>query len=127
MPVANKSTWPNAEHGFRIVEQVLMAACLLCESGHLGQLAERQWQLNKHCWCRCTWCNLLHEPLAFHYDRCCVLLAVVQELLEHPFLHPNRRVPASAAAAPAVGLSEEQMKALVAQVGSRSKLRRAVR
>jgi hypothetical protein len=52
----------------------------------------------------------------FHHEFCCI--AAVQELLDHPFLHPNRRLPAPAAAAPAVGLSEEQMKALVAQVGS---------
>ncbi|WIA08718.1 hypothetical protein OEZ85_008142 [Tetradesmus obliquus] len=42
----------------------------------------------------------------------------LQELLDHPFLHPNRRLPPPAAAAPAVGLSEEQMKALVAQVAA---------
>ncbi|KAF8072718.1 MPS1 [Scenedesmus sp. PABB004] len=39
----------------------------------------------------------------------------LQELLDHPFLHPNRR---PAAAPPGGGLSEEQMKALVAQVAA---------
>lgn len=46
------------------------------------------------------------------------LLLFIQELLEHPFLHPNRRQPAPAPIAAAVGLSEEQMKLLVAQVSS---------
>lgn len=42
-------------------------------------------------------------------------VCALQELLDHPFLHPNRITqPAPAAAAPV--LSEEQMKLLVAQV-----------
>jgi hypothetical protein len=55
----------------------------------------------------------LTKHLALWYNSNCN----VQELLDHPFLHPNRRLPPPAAAAPAVGMSEEQMKALVAQVG----------